>query len=733
MAYNKIGFHAAVPGNLNGWGDYVRALDAAGIPAVVMSVGGGGIGDILAEWDSGSTVPHVVGVRYMPPDGSQDVPPYGSDARQAAVDWWGWLYPRIGNDVKAHKDKCWIVTGNELDKNQTDWLGRFYVELAEIMHAEGFKLCAFNFAPGEPEPAHWQTPGMLAYLQLCADRPYDTAVGLHEYALGDNLQAAYPHLIGRFEALHQVFDDRGARRPSILITEWGWRQESVPTDAMAQLPFAAGLYAQHLNIIGAGLWTLQNWSSGCIPNCVQALISPMTQYSLTAVFPDAPPVDPPDPPGDKPKIVIVKKPQKAEMTLAENQAVGEWGWNNYGRTTAHSPDDMFTMLAAGNFESYVVIPYPDRQADDIAAIEAAGYRWQPMDGNPLVGLQLGYLFNYRYQMTSPFNSPRSYGLHEGADYDLVGGPVNNKEMVLCAYPGTVDRSLDSSGGYGKYVRVAHVRFGKTFYTRYCHLDSRAVAVGQELSQGQPVGEIGTTGNVTGEHVHFNLEVPGYGLPGYVVADVVDPAPYLPNPSSLPPLPTGQNIDMSVYFYPANNVTHSDIFTLSNNWGEGPERCQLQRAGNVSYVTKNQQYEKRTVGNVTIALNLDTSPGNGEYYTVESPTGWMPRMWQPGQSFTRQEITRVYRKSDCAFLRQSNWATPLTFERIHPTWTSQAGIALQNVAELSWFANGRVDERYWYAPGLGLVAWEKYDGKRSWISELIPRGNQHDNVRETGCF
>lgn len=306
MTYNKIGFHAAVPGNLNGWGDYVRSLDAAGIPAGVMSVGGGGIGDIIGCWEAGSTVPHVVGVRYMPPDGSQDVPPYGSDPRQAAVAWWGWLYPRIGGDVKAHKDKVWIVTGNELNKNQSDWLGRFYVELATIMHGEGFKLCALNFSAGEPEPEHWEMPGMLAYLQLCAARPQDTAVGLHEYSytiadifskkVGDNqfvpMEPGDEYtLVGRFRKLHAVCDARGLRRPTILITEFGWQQETVPdvSTAMAHVAKAAALYAQHPNILWAGIWTLQNWHSGCIPNCVQALITPLRDYTLTAVFPDPQP------------------------------------------------------------------------------------------------------------------------------------------------------------------------------------------------------------------------------------------------------------------------------------------------------------------------------------------------------------------------------------------------------------------------------------------------------------
>lgn len=136
-------------------------------------------------------------------------------------------------------------------------------------------------------------------------------------------------------------------------------------------------------------------------------------------------------------------------------------------------------------------------------------------------------------MTSPFNAPRDYSKfggkvndkHEGTDFDVIGLNPDSQEPVLCAYDGIVERSLDSLGGYAKYVRVRHERNGSVFYTRYCHLDERYVLVGQEIKQGDPIGEIGSTGFVSGEHLHFNLEVPIYGLSGYIVADVVDSQPY----------------------------------------------------------------------------------------------------------------------------------------------------------------------------------------------------------------
>lgn len=104
-------------------------------------------------------------------------------------------------------------------------------------------------------------------------------------------------------------------------------------------------------------------------------------------------------------------------------------------------------------------------------------------------------------------------------------PGDSKASVLATYDGTVERSQDSTGGYGKYIRLQHTRNGSVFYTRYCHLDSRYVSVGQQVKKGDALGEIGNTGFSSAEHIHFNLEVPEYGLSGYIVANVVNPQPY----------------------------------------------------------------------------------------------------------------------------------------------------------------------------------------------------------------
>lgn len=152
-------------------------------------------------------------------------------------------------------------------------------------------------------------------------------------------------------------------------------------------------------------------------------------------------------------------------------------------------------------------------------------------GNPLDGLKLGKLFSIPYVLTSPFNAPRNYSAfggkvndkHEGVDFDVTE-PGDSKASALCVYDGRVVK-VTQSNGYGKYGIVEHKCNGSFFYTWYCHLDNVYVSEGMTILKGKAVGEIGKTGNVTGEHIHFNLQVPNYGLSGYIVADVVNPLPY----------------------------------------------------------------------------------------------------------------------------------------------------------------------------------------------------------------
>lgn len=99
--------------------------------------------------------------------------------------------------------------------------------------------------------------------------------------------------------------------------------------------------------------------------------------------------------------------------------------------------------------------------------------------------------------------------HTGQDY---AAPVGTKVQAVA--DGTViDEGLDS--GYGIYVQLDH---HDGYQSIYGHLSKKNVKVGDTVKKGQVVGLVGTTGNVTGPHLHFEVRK-GKNNP-------VDPGSYL---------------------------------------------------------------------------------------------------------------------------------------------------------------------------------------------------------------
>ncbi|WP_051329121.1 M23 family metallopeptidase [Geminicoccus roseus] len=106
----------------------------------------------------------------------------------------------------------------------------------------------------------------------------------------------------------------------------------------------------------------------------------------------------------------------------------------------------------------------------------------------------------------PFTGRRA--MHTGLDFT----PGSSGQAFATA-PGIVV-SAGRRGAYGNLVEIDH-GFGLT--TRYAHLASIDVKVGQQVAQGTEVGQIGTTGRSTGRHLHYEIRVDG---------KAVDPADFL---------------------------------------------------------------------------------------------------------------------------------------------------------------------------------------------------------------
>ena len=75
--------------------------------------------------------------------------------------------------------------------------------------------------------------------------------------------------------------------------------------------------------------------------------------------------------------------------------------------------------------------------------------------------------------------------------------------VISAADGVISYASPLST-YGNVIMVTHSIDGQTFTSLYAHLSSIKVGVGQVVSKGQIIGAIGTTGNSTGPHLHFEI-------------------------------------------------------------------------------------------------------------------------------------------------------------------------------------------------------------------------------------
>ncbi|MBF2078277.1 MAG: peptidoglycan DD-metalloendopeptidase family protein [Synechococcales cyanobacterium T60_A2020_003] len=121
----------------------------------------------------------------------------------------------------------------------------------------------------------------------------------------------------------------------------------------------------------------------------------------------------------------------------------------------------------------------------------------------------GYIWPAQGQLTSGYGW-RWGRMHNGID---IAAPIGTP--VYAAAPGVVEYAGWNSGGYGNMIEVRHPDGSMT---RYAHLDSIGVKAGQEVDQGEQIGEMGSTGYSTGPHLHFEV---------HLAQGTVNPIAYLP--------------------------------------------------------------------------------------------------------------------------------------------------------------------------------------------------------------
>lgn len=114
-------------------------------------------------------------------------------------------------------------------------------------------------------------------------------------------------------------------------------------------------------------------------------------------------------------------------------------------------------------------------------------------------LQLAYMNRpSRGSISSSFGM-RWGKMHKGIDIAASFGDTINAALDgTVAYAGWQD-------GYGNVIKINH---GDDIETTYAHCSSIAVKKGEEVKQGEKIGEVGSTGNSTGPHLHFEVRENG---------------------------------------------------------------------------------------------------------------------------------------------------------------------------------------------------------------------------------
>ena len=111
---------------------------------------------------------------------------------------------------------------------------------------------------------------------------------------------------------------------------------------------------------------------------------------------------------------------------------------------------------------------------------------------PIDGARLSSNFGMRKHPISGYNK-----LHKGVDFAAKSGTP-----VYAGGNGVIE-FMGNNGGYGKYIRIRH---NNQYKTAYAHLSNfkKGNYIGMRVNQGDTIGFVGSTGNSTGPHLHYEI-------------------------------------------------------------------------------------------------------------------------------------------------------------------------------------------------------------------------------------
>ena len=145
----------------------------------------------------------------------------------------------------------------------------------------------------------------------------------------------------------------------------------------------------------------------------------------------------------------------------------------------------FIIISSASFSSEI----PETSPDDIPVF--TGDFIFPLPTNTNISSHFGY-------RTNPVTGKNE--LHGGTDF-----PAPHGTKVVSTADGVVEFSGWNSGGFGYLIVINH---GENLKSLYAHNSRLIVSKGEKVQQNTPISEVGTTGQSTGNHLHFEIHKDG---------------------------------------------------------------------------------------------------------------------------------------------------------------------------------------------------------------------------------
>jgi len=180
-------------------------------------------------------------------------------------------------------------------------------------------------------------------------------------------------------------------------------------------------------------------------------------------------------------------------------------------------DEIYNVNGIGNYftKNYYFIPYSENYINELESKTI--YR------NAITSNEEEFIWPVENVVEASSVLGFRYGkFHPGLDLPAIGG-----SPILAAMEGVVTLT-GYEDGYGKLIVIEH---RNNFTTKYAHNSINFVKKGDFVKKGQIIGLVGSTGNSTGNHVHFEIrckEIP------------LDPIDFLPQKDDLRVIHTLKN-------------------------------------------------------------------------------------------------------------------------------------------------------------------------------------------------